>query len=240
MFHVKHVALNIRRTHNPCARHKQMDDRAWLDFFSNSAASAGFGLSKHQRTVFLRYMQELLGWNRTTNLTRIIEPQAVAIKHFLDSILITRFIDLADKTIADVGSGAGLPGIPLAILDPASRVVLMESVGKKCVFLKHAVRTLGLGNVEVYNGRAESWPVPASFDLAVCRALASLAKCAAVFRPLITRQGAIVCMKGRLPVDEIAGLQKGKNLGFALDSHSYSLPEHAGERSLVILRPCFT
>jgi len=217
-----------------------MDDRAWLDFFSNSAASAGFALSEPQCALFLRYMQELLDWNRTTNLTRIIEPQAVAIKHFLDSMLITRFIDTANKTIADVGSGAGLPGIPLAILEPASRVVLMESVGKKCAFLKHAVRTLGLSNVKLYNGRAESWPDPGSFDLAVSRALASLAECAAVCRPLIKQQGAIVCMKGRLPVDEIAGLQKRKNLGFALDSHSYSLPEQAGERSLVILRPCFT
>jgi len=218
----------------------QMHNNNWLDFFLTAAAEAGTILTRQQGELFLRYMQEMLDWNKTTNITRIIEPQAVAIKHFLDSILIARYIDTASKTIADVGSGAGLPGIPLAILDPASRIVLMESVGKKCAFLKHAVRTLGLSNVEVYNGRAESWPEPGSFDLAVSRAIASLEGCSAVCRPLIKRQGAIVCMKGRLPVDEIAGLQKRKNPGFAIDSHSYSLPEHAGERSLVILRTCFT
>ncbi|MBM4152786.1 MAG: 16S rRNA (guanine(527)-N(7))-methyltransferase RsmG [Kiritimatiellaceae bacterium] len=217
-----------------------MNKKVWLQFFSDSVVNAGFDLSEQQSGLFFLYMEELIEWNLTTNLTRIVEPRDVAIKHFLDSILITRYIDIAGKTIADAGSGAGFPGIPLAILDPSSRIVLMESVGKKCAFLKHAVRTLGLNNVEVYNGRAESWPEPGSFDLAVSRALASLAKCAAVCRPLIKRQGAIVCMKGRLPDDEIAGLQKEKNPGFVLDSHSYSLPEHAGERSIIILRPCFT
>jgi 16S rRNA (guanine527-N7)-methyltransferase len=240
MFHVKHLEPNNRLTQNSSARFKHMDDKAWLDFFSKAAASVGFSLSTYQCDRFLHYMHELLEWNRTTNITRITEPRAVAIKHFLDSILVTRYIDIAKTTIADVGSGGGFPGIPLAILEPTRSLVLMESVGKKCVFLKHAVRALQLGNVEVYHGRAEAYPAQASFDLAVSRALASVADCAAVCRRLIKPQGAIICMKGRLPVEEISVLQKNKNSCFMLETHSYSLPEQGDARSIILLRPCFT
>lgn len=240
MFQVKHVALCIGRIYNPSARTKQMDDRAWLDFFSNSAASAGLALSEQQCALFLRYMHELLDWNRTTNLTRIIEPRAVAIKHFIDSILITRYIGIAEKTIADIGSGGGFPGIPLAILEPSSHVVLIESTGKKCAFLKHAVRALGLTNVEVYHGRAEAYPAPAIFDIAVSRALGSISDFYAIAARLIKQRGSIVCMKGRLPVEEIATLKKQNNPRFRLDSYSYCLPEQGEDRCLVILSPCFT
>jgi len=239
MFHVKHSPTTTD-THNLSARIKHMDDKAWLDFFSKSAACEGINLSEHQCALFLSYMHELLDWNRTTNITRITEPRAVAIKHFLDSLLVTRYIDITNTTIADVGSGGGLPGIPLAILEPACSVVLMESVGKKCAFLKHAVRALELGNVEVYHGRAEACPALAAFDLAVSRALASVENCVAVCSRLIKPQGAIVCMKGRLPVEEIKVMQKTKSPRFKVDSHGYSLPEQGDERSVVILRPCFT
>jgi len=217
-----------------------MQTKDWLEFLSGASAGAGLQLSDQQCGLFLNYMDELIKWNRTTNITRIAEPRAVALKHFLDSILIARYIDIACKKIADVGSGGGFPGIPLAIFEPACGVVVMESVGKKCAFLKHAVRALGLANVDVYHGRAEAFPSPPAFDIAVSRALGSISSFYAIAAPLVRPQGSIVCMKGRLPVDEIAELKKQKRGRFSIETHNYCLPEQGGERCLVVLKPCFT
>jgi 16S rRNA (guanine527-N7)-methyltransferase len=213
---------------------------AWLSFFSQEVQGAGLSLSGKQNALFLRYMHELIEWNRSTNLTRIIEPKAIATKHFLDSILITRHINIARKKIADVGSGGGFPGIPLAILEPDCRLVLIESVRKKTSFLKHIVRTLKLKNVQVYNGRAQDFPEPGTFDLALSRAFSSLPQFADIALKLIKPQGCIVCMKGPLPLDEIDALKKGLKHTLELESHTYCLPRQGGSRSLVLLRPCST
>lgn len=217
-----------------------MQHDAWLNFFTDACREQGFTLTQPQCDKFLKYMLELLDWNRSTNLTRIVEPRAIAIKHFLDSILITRHIEIAEKNIADVGSGGGFPGIPLAILDPCCSLVLIESLRKKTSFLKHIVRTLGLANVQVYNGRAQAYPAPATFDLTISRAFASLSDFTAIATQLIKPQGSIICMKGQLPLEEIEALKEQKNPVFTVASHSYCLPEQGEARSLVILRPCFT
>jgi 16S rRNA (guanine527-N7)-methyltransferase len=217
-----------------------MQNNVWLEFFAKKTQTAKLALSEKQYALFLRYMLELLEWNRSTNLTRIVEPQAIAIKHFLDSMLVTRYIQISQKNIVDVGSGGGFPGIPLAILEPDCNVVLIETLRKKTSFLKHIVRTLGLANVQVHNGRAEAYPDPPTFDLAISRAFASLSDFTAIAARLIKPQGSIVCMKGRMPLDEIEALNDSINSGFELNSHSYCLPEQGGERSLVILQRCFT
>jgi len=217
-----------------------MQNEAWLEFFGIAVEHAGIPISKQQRELFLHYMLELLDWNRSTNITRIVDPRAVAIKHFLDSILITRYIDIAAKSIADIGSGGGFPGIPLAILEPGCSVVLIESIGKKCAFLKHAVRSLQLQNVEIYNGRAQSYPSPSTFDLAISRAFGSLAQIIAIAAPLIKTRGSIVCMKGRLPTEDIEAVKTTLKQGDAISTHTYCLPEQGDARSLVVVQPCFT
>jgi 16S rRNA (guanine527-N7)-methyltransferase len=217
-----------------------MQNNAWLKFFTDTARSTGLTLSEKQSALFLRYMLELLEWNRSTNLTRIVEPRDIAIKHFIDSMLITSHIKISHKEIADIGSGGGFPGIPLAILDPSCKFVLIESLRKKTSFLKHIIRTLQLDNVQVYNGRAQSFPTPATFDLAISRAFASLADFIAIATRLIKPQGSIICMKGPLPLEEIEALKGHSKPGLTLDSHSYSLPQQGGARSLVVLQSCFT
>ena len=217
-----------------------MQNNAWLKLFSDTAQSEGLTLSQQQCDQFLKYMVELLDWNRSTNLTRIVEPHAIAIKHFLDSMLVTRYIQISQKNIVDVGSGGGFPGIPLAILEPDCSLVLIESLRKKTSFLKHMVRTLQLSNVEVYNGRAQAYPAPASFDLAISRAFASLSDFTAIATRLIKPRGRIICMKGPLPLEEIEALTSHSKPGLTLDSHSYCLPQQGGARSLIVLRPCFT
>ena len=184
-----------------------MQSDAWLSFFTGEVQRTGLSLSEKQNALFLRYMHELIEWNRSTNLTRIIEPRSIATKHFLDSILITRHISIADKNIVDVGSGGGFPGIPLAILEPGCRLVLIESVRKKTSFLKHIARTLQLKNVQVYNGRAEGYPESGTFDLAVSRAFSSLAEFADIALRLIKPRGSIICMKGPKAEQELAAWQ---------------------------------
>jgi 16S rRNA (guanine527-N7)-methyltransferase len=228
----------MKRCANRNGIHMQQD--VWLEFFAAAVQRAGLTLSEKQHALFFRFMIELLEWNRSTNLTRIVEPQAIAIKHFLDSILITRHIQIANKNIADVGSGGGFPGIPLAILEPDCSLVLIESLRKKTSFLKHMIRALQLSNVEVYNGRAQDYPAPASFDLVISRAVASLSDFTAIAARLIRPQGCIMCMKGQLPQEEIETLNKQGSPGFIIDSHSYCLPEFGEARSVVMLRLCFT
>ncbi len=219
---------------------KPMANAEWLNFFSKEVQSAGLSLSEKQCSLFLRYMLELLDWNRTTNLTRIVEPRAIAIKHFLDSMLVTSHIKIAHKKIADIGSGGGFPGIPLAILEPSCTVVLIESIRKKTSFLKHIIRTLRLDNVQAYNGRAQSYPTPNTFDLVTSRAFASLSDFTSIATTLVKPQGSIVCMKGQLPTEEIKELKDSKKTGRSVKIHSYCLPGLGEARSLVVLQTCFT
>jgi 16S rRNA (guanine527-N7)-methyltransferase len=228
-----------RETRHREEKNPMLND-AWIDFFSKEVQSAGLSLTEKQQELFLSYMLELLEWNRSINLTRIVEPRSIAIKHFLDSMLVARYIEPSNKNIADIGSGAGFPGIPLAILAPDCRIVLIESARKKTSFLKNIIRALQLNNVEVFNGRAQAFPHPATFDIAISRAFASLSDFAAIAERLIKPQGSIVCMKGPLPMDEIEALKNQGNRGFELVTHSYCLPRQDGTRSLVLLRRCFT
>jgi 16S rRNA (guanine527-N7)-methyltransferase len=155
-------------------------------------------------------------------------------------MLLTTRITINNKKIADVGSGGGFPGIPLAILEPGCRVVLIESIRKKTSFLKHIVRSLQLDNVEVYNGRAQKYPKPKSFDIVTSRAFASLSDFTAIASALIKPQGHIVCMKGQLPEKEIQELKDTQKAGLRLTTYSYSLPVLDEARSLVVLQTCFT
>ena len=217
-----------------------MQNDAWQKYFADTVQRAELVLSEEQHALFLRYMLELLEWNRSTNLTRIVEPRAIAVKHFLDSILITKYIDIQKKHIADIGSGGGFPGIPLAILEPDCSIVLIETLRKKTSFLKHLIRTLKLKNVRVFTGRAQTYPEPLSFDLAISRAFASLSDFSAIAAALIKPQGCIVCMKGQPPKEEIESLENDTNRGFSLQTHSYCLPEQGDTRTLIVLHPCFT
>ena len=120
----------------------------------------------------LKYLGELVIWNKTYNLTAVREPVEMVTRHLLDSLAILPHVGAG--RVIDVGSGAGLPGIPLAIANPALHVTLLDSGGKKARFLRHAQRTLPLANVEVVDARAEAYTPPERFDSIVSRAFGSL------------------------------------------------------------------
>ena len=179
----------------------------------------------------LDYLALLQRWNRTYNLTAIRDPGEMVTRHLLDSLAMHAFF--SEGTLADLGTGPGLPGIPLAIAHPALQVTLVESNGKKARFLREAVRQLGLGNARVAESRAEALDEPARFDALTARALDTLGGIIEVGGHLLKPGGALLAMKGVRPDAEIAALPAGWRFEAI---HPLHVPELVGERHLVIVR----
>jgi 16S rRNA (guanine527-N7)-methyltransferase len=176
----------------------------------------------------LDYLALLDRWNRTYNLTAIRDPREMLTKHLLDSLAMHRFLDR--ERLADLGTGPGLPGIPLAIARPGLQVALVESNGKKARFLREAVRVLALGNARVLEARAEAVAEPAAFDVVTARALDRLAGIIAVGGHLLAPGGRLLAMKGQRPDEEIAELPAGWTVSAV---HELPVPGLVGERHLV-------
>jgi len=184
----------------------------------------------------LAYLALLERWNRTYNLTAIRDPREMVGKHLLDSLAMLRALDqyvVGDGTLADLGSGAGLPGIPLAIARPGLQVTLVESNGKKARFLREAVRTLQLGNTRVAESRIEALDEPATYDAITARALATLPVIVELGGHLLKPGGKLLAMKGARPDDEIAALPAGWAVESVLP---LTVPGLGAERHLVVVR----
>lgn len=155
------------------------------------------------REQLLEYVALLVKWNRTYNLTAIREPLAMVEHHLLDSLVVLPHLPVprSRAMLADAGSGAGLPGIPIAIAQPGWRVALADSSQKKSAFLRQAVIELGLGNVEVHEGRVQAWRPAALFDVVISRAFAGLAEFIAACRHLVAPGGVLAAMKGAPPAE---------------------------------------
>ncbi len=150
----------------------------------------------------LAYQAELEKWNTAYNLTAIRTPSEMVTRHLLDSLAVLPFVS---GRVLDVGAGAGLPGLVLAIAAPELRVTVLDSNGKKVRFMRHAVRTLGLDNVEVAESRVEDWQAPA-YDQILSRAFASLADFVGSTRHLLAAGGQWLAMKGKLDRTELAAV----------------------------------
>ncbi|MFT4257260.1 MAG: 16S rRNA (guanine(527)-N(7))-methyltransferase RsmG [Pseudoxanthomonas sp.] len=183
----------------------------------------------------LDYLALLAKWNATYNLTAIRDRRQMVTMHLLDSLAMHAFAE--QGTLADLGTGPGLPGIPLAIAKPGLHVTLVESNGKKARFLREAVRRLGLTNARVAESRAEALGVDAhhggaGYDLLSARALATLAGIIEVGGHLLKPGGRLLAMKGVAPHDEIAALPQG----WALQAvHPLAVPGLDAERHLVVV-----
>ena len=175
-----------------------------LETLVQDAASLGVALSEHDGRRLLTLLDELARWNRTYNLTAISTPAEMLTHHLLDSLAIHR--DLQGTRIADVGTGAGFPGLPLAVCNPARHFTLIDSTAKKIRFVSHAAQALGLTNVTAVHARAESLRPEAPFDTVVARALAPLPQLLAQVASLCGAQTRVLAMKGRWPSEELASL----------------------------------
>ena len=199
------------------------------------AGLGALGLERALSAPLLDYLALLLRWNRAYNLTAIREPGDMVRKHLLDSLAMHASVDaIAARggSLADLGTGAGLPGIPLAIAKPGLRVALVEANGKKARFLREAVRTLGLGNAREAESRIESLDEPGAHDAITARALASLALIVQLGGHLLADGGVLLAMKGIVPDDEIAALPPGWH---AADVRPLTVPGVAAERHLVVV-----
>jgi 16S rRNA (guanine527-N7)-methyltransferase len=178
-----------------------------------------------------RYLTLLLRWNAAYNLTAIRDPREMVTKHLLDSLAMAPFV-AALPTLADLGTGAGLPGIPLAIATPGLRVTLVESNGKKVRFMREAIRTLGLGNAEVAESRIEALDRPGQFAAITARALATLPQILTLGGHLLAPEGVLLAMKGARPDDEIAALPTGWTVR---EIHPLTVPGLDADRHLVVV-----
>ena len=191
-------------------------------------ATLGIELEPAQLDALAALAAELADWNTRVNLTAITGPGEVVDKHLLDSLAVLPL--LKGLAVADVGSGAGFPGLPLAIADPDRRFTLIESTGKKAKFIRHAAATLALPNVEVVLGRAESYRPARPFDAVVARALGPLAEFVRVAGHLAGRGGRLLAMKGKVPEAELAALPAGWK---AVAVHPVAVPGLDAERCVV-------
>lgn len=177
----------------------------------------------------LEYLALLARWNATYNLTAIRDPREMLAKHLLDSLAMQPFVR-GLHTLADLGTGPGLPGIPLAIATPSLQVTLVESNGKKARFLREAVRQLKLSNVQVAESRIEAFRPDATFDAITARALATLPLILQLGGHLPGADGRLLAMKGVLPEDEIAALPAGWRVAAI---HPLRVPGLSAERHLL-------
>jgi 16S rRNA (guanine527-N7)-methyltransferase len=165
------------------------------------AAKLGVTLDETAQSRLLKLSAELLRWNKAYNLTAITDPQAVLTHHLLDSLAVAA--DLHGTTVADVGTGAGFPGLPLAIVQPERQFTLIDAVDKKLRFIAHAARELGLANVKTVHARVETLQA-GPFDTVIARAFAPLPKMLSLVAPLCDAQTRVLAMAGRWPPPDAA------------------------------------
>lgn len=183
----------------------------------------------------LQYLVLLAKWNRAYNLTAVRDIGQMVARHLLDSLALLPFIqdqEFAGATFADVGTGAGLPGLVLAIALPQRRFDLFDSNGKKIRFVKQAIGELQLTNAAAFQSRIEQWQPQAGYDAVLSRAFASLSEMAALCEHLLAPQGRLLAMKGNYPADEIAALPPHWQLQA---THALQVPDEPGQRHLIIL-----
>jgi len=190
----------------------------------------GFTLPAGAQQRLLEYLALLQKWNRVYNLTAVREAPRMVSQHLLDSLAVAPHVGAA--TLLDVGSGAGLPGIPLALALPDSRVTLLESSHKKAAFLKQAAMELKLRNVEVVCERVEAWQPPADFEVVISRAFSDLAEFVSLAGRHAAAGGRLVAMKGVHPYEEIEQLPQGWQLQQVIP---LTVPGLRAQRHLVTL-----
>jgi 16S rRNA (guanine527-N7)-methyltransferase len=198
------------------------------------AAEMGVSLTAVQAGKLLDYLDLLQKWNKAYNLTAVRERSAMLTQHLLDSLAIVPHLPPGD--LLDVGSGGGLPGIPLAILQPERSITLIDTVGKKVAFLKQAAMTLGLKNLNAVSGRVENWTPPSAraggFALITARAYATLATLVGQTRRLLAENGGWYAMKGVFPDAELAELPSDVVVKGVIP---LQVPGLGAERHLVVL-----
>ncbi|EKB9855549.1 16S rRNA (guanine(527)-N(7))-methyltransferase RsmG, partial [Salmonella enterica] len=200
-----------------------------LNKLSRLLDEAGISLTDHQKTLLVAYVDMLHKWNKAYNLTSVRDPAEMVVRHILDSIVVAPY--LQGQRFIDVGTGPGLPGIPLAIVLPDAHFTLLDSLGKRVRFLRQVQHELRLENITPVQSRVEAYPSEPPFDGVISRAFASLNDMVSWCHQLPGEKGRFYALKGQLPEDEIASLPDE----FSVESvEKLRVPQLEGERHLVI------
>lgn len=194
----------------------------------SGCTALGLELSAFQLQKLLDYLALLIKWNRAYNLSAITDPQYMVSKHLLDSLAVAPH--LVGERFIDVGTGAGLPGVPLAILFPERHFTLLDSNGKKTRFLFQVQQSLNLENIAVNHGRVENHHPHRLYDAVLSRAFASLLDMLSWCKHLLTMEGFFFAMKGVYPHDELREIEKHYKV---VASHHLQVPHLEGERCLI-------
>ena len=195
-------------------------------------AKASLQVSDQQVQLLIQYVELLHKWNKAYNLTSVRDPQEMLIKHIMDSLMVGDV--LQGNKFIDVGTGPGLPGIPLAILYPTKNFVLLDSLGKRITFLRQVVFQLKLTNVQPVKSRVEEYKDNLPFDGVLSRAFSSLNDMVNWCSHLISEEhGQFFALKGQYPTDELTQLPENISL---VSSHEIKVPELIGERHVIILK----
>ena len=198
-------------------------------------------INNNQLEMFYKYMQLLLEWNKKINLTAITEEDEIILKHFVDSLTVLKYINENDKII-DVGTGAGFPGIPIAIMMPNAKITLLDSLNKRINFLNEVIKELGLKNVETIHARSEDCGKDMlyreKFDISIARAVANLSTLSEYLLPFVKLGGKVICMKGSEIDEELKNAEYAiKELGgkFVLKDE-FELPDSDIKRNIIIVK----
>lgn len=205
-------------------------DPDWARQLESGLAAMALPLDAAQRGALLAYLGMLAKWNRSYNLSAVRDPSSMVRRHLLDSLSILTWVDAGP--VLDIGTGAGLPGIPLAIARPRLGFSLLDSNSKKTRFVQQVVGELGLANVEVIRERAERLARPRHYARITSRAFAGLAEMVIATRGLLAPGGRWLAMKGTLPEDELSMLPAD----VSAESIALEVPGEPASRHLVIIR----
>ncbi|MDO5555908.1 MAG: 16S rRNA (guanine(527)-N(7))-methyltransferase RsmG [Clostridia bacterium] len=191
-----------------------------------------------QLNMFYKYMNTLIEWNKVMNLTRIITPEEIIIKHFVDSLTVLKKVNQTDKII-DVGTGAGFPGIPIKIAFPKTKVILLDSLKKRINFLDEVIKQLNLTDIATIHGRAEDYGKDKkhreAYDIAIARAVAPLNILAEYLIPFVKIQGKCICMKGANIDNETKQSEKAIEIlgGKLIEAKEFFIPETDIKRKII-------
>ena len=217
-----------------------MDIKEFSNLMIDYGKEIDIVFTEEQLEQFYKYMNLLIEWNEKINLTAIIEPKEIILKHFIDSLTIIKYME-PNKTLIDIGTGAGFPGIPVKILRKDLKITLLDSLNKRIKFLNEVIEKLSLKNITTTHARIEEYAknkeYREKFDIVTSRAVANLTTLTEYMLPMVKVKGKAICMKGA-DVDE--EMLKSKNSikilgGKIYKVEEFKLPKSEYKRNLIII-----
>lgn len=218
-----------------------MDIKEFSNLMIDYGKEINIVFTEEQLQKFYKYMNLLIEWNEKINLTAIVEPKEIILKHFIDSLTIIKYIEL-NKSVIDIGTGAGFPGIPIKIMREDLDITLLDSLNKRIQFLNEVIQKLELKNITAVHARIEEYAknkqYRETFDIATSRAVANMTTLSEYMLPMLALEGKAICMKGSEISDEIS---KSKNSikvlgGEIAKIEEFTLPKSDNKRNLILIK----